>query len=157
MGILIVPAGGGNAFQLTTGSDRSPAWSRDGRWIAFSSTRGGQSDLWIVPAQGGEPRQITNDAAVDLNPSWSPDGELIAFASDRSGNYDLWVARVSSGALSQVTDHPASDVDPAWSPDGNRIAFASDRSGCTNIWVASDLRTISVESATWGELKQLYR
>ncbi len=156
-GLRTVPAAGGSAIQLTSGPDRSPAWSRDGQWIAFGSGRDGRSDLWIVSAQGGEPRRITDDVAADGDPSWSPDGELIAFSSDRSGNLDLWVVRVSSGALSQVTTDPAGDVEPSWSPDGTRIAFTSDRSGCANIWIASDLRTVRVESKTWSDLKRLYR
>lgn len=156
-GIWIVPAAGGSAAPLTAGPDQTPAWSPDGNWIAFSSTRDGQSDLWIVAATGGELRRITDDPAVDTHPSWSPDGELIVFSSDRSGNPDIWVVRPSNGALSQVTDDPAYDGEPAWSPDGTRIAFTSDRSGCQNIWLASDLRTVRVDSMTWSGLKSLYR
>lgn len=156
-GLAIVPSGGGMSIPLTSGPDGSPAWSRDGNWIAFSSMRDGRSDLWIVPAGGGEPRRITDDAAVDRYPSWSPDGELLVFSSDRSGNFDLWVVRVSNGALSQVTHDPGLDSEPAWSPDGTRIAFTSERSGSGNVWLASDLRTIRVESLTWSGLKQIYR
>ncbi len=156
-GIWIVPAAGGNAAPLTSGPDRSPAWSRDGMWIAFSSMRDGRWDLWIVSAQGGEPRRITDDAAMDTHPSWSPDGKLLVFSSDRSGNADLWTVRVSNGALSQVTTDPGTDLEPAWSPDGTRIAFTSDRAGSVNIWLASDLRTVNVAHTTWSEVKQIFR
>ena len=155
-GLAILPAAGGLPLSLTVGSDSSPAWSADGSWIAFSSSRNGHRDIWIVPAAGGTPQPLTHDDAADDHPSWSPDGALIAFDSDRGGDLDVWVIRVANGALSQVTTDPDADYDPDWSPDGSQIAFVSDRSGWTNIWIASDLRTVSVAQLTWSQVKQLY-
>ncbi len=54
-----------------------PSWSPDGREIAFSSLRGGYEDIWIVPTEGGEPRQLTDDLDSDYGTEWSPDGEWI--------------------------------------------------------------------------------
>ncbi|PYO04589.1 MAG: hypothetical protein DMD30_15445, partial [Gemmatimonadetes bacterium] len=57
----------------------SPVWSPDDRQIAFSGTRGGITDLYIVDVDGKNLRQLTNDQYADLQPSWSPDGRRIAF------------------------------------------------------------------------------
>jgi len=155
-GIVLLPVAGGLPRSLTGGPDSSPAWSPDGNWIAFSSSRNGRRDIWIVPAAGGTPLPLNNDLAADDNPSWSADGALIAFDSDRSGNWDVWVIRVANGALSQVTTDPGVDRDPDWSPDGSQIAFVSERSGWPNLWIASDLRTVSVAPVTWSQVKRLY-
>jgi Tol biopolymer transport system component len=79
-------------WQVTTdaGEDYAPCWSPDGTTIAFWSDRGGNFDIWTVPAGGGTCTQITTDPAYDGCPSWSPDGTTIAFYSDRSGNCDIW-------------------------------------------------------------------
>ncbi len=154
-GICIMPATGGTPAHRVPGT--SPAWSPDGQWLAYATPHGGQRDIWIVPASGGEPRALTQDAAADDDPTWSPDGRFIAFGSDRSGNWDVWVVRVENGALSQVTVDPSNDSDPAWSPDGKEIAFVSGRSGYANIWIASDLGTIAVERVTWSQVKRLFR
>jgi hypothetical protein len=103
----------------------SPAWSPDGSRIAFSSDRSGNPEIYAVPAQGGEPTQLTDDPAYDNNPSWSPDGSQIAFASSRSGNGsgDLWLMSSDGGNPTQLTSDPAGEWGPCWSPDGTRIAF----------------------------------
>jgi len=156
-GIFLVPVAGGSPARLTAGPDKNPAWSRDGAWIAFASSRAGSWDIWIVPSAGGEPQQVTSDTADEIRPSWSPDGSLIVFDSDRSGNHDLWVVRVANSSLSQVTEGADFDGDAAWSPDGRQIAFVSNRSGTANVWIASELGTVGVEPATWSRVKRFYR
>ena len=131
-----------------------PAWSPDAQWIAYSDN----SAIWIVPSGGGSPTLIT-DGGTNKTPSWSPDGQSLAFASDRSGNWDIWIVDLNSGKTLQVTTDPSLDNCPDWSPDGERIVFVSQRNagGFSHIWMASDLHTLSVESATWGEMKRQYR
>jgi TolB protein len=81
--VWTVAIDGGEPTQLTTGASREsqPNWSPDGKWIAFTSNRGGAWDLWLIPATGGEPRRLTDDADVDDFPSWSPDSRLLAYDS----------------------------------------------------------------------------
>jgi dipeptidyl aminopeptidase/acylaminoacyl peptidase len=80
--IYTVPVRGGRIRQMTTGehNDTSPAWSPDGRWIAFVSDRGKKSQIWLLPAQGGEARQLTHLEGGPIRQlAWSPDGRRILF------------------------------------------------------------------------------
>jgi uncharacterized repeat protein (TIGR01451 family) len=111
--------------------DRYPAWSPDGSSIAFE--KGG--DVYVIPATGGAPAQLTFDPALDGHPSWSPDGSQIVFRSNRSGSEDLWIMPSLGGAATQVTADSTIDGAPDWSPIGNLIAFHSDRSGTYDLWI----------------------
>ena len=80
--IWIVPTGGGDARQLTSGdSDSLPQWSPDSTRIAFLSKRDGTSEIYIVSLRGGEPQKLTALSGDADNEQWSPDGQWIAFTS----------------------------------------------------------------------------
>ncbi|MGH9803247.1 MAG: TolB family protein, partial [Blastocatellia bacterium] len=115
-----MPVAGGKATAITDefGDARQPAWSPDGKQIAFQSYRDGDWHIWTVGANGSGLKQITNGAFDDREPHWSPDGKSIAFASDRGGNYDIWKIELAGGKLEQLTRDAANDYNPAWSPDG---------------------------------------
>lgn len=87
--------------------------------------------LFIVPANGGEARQLTDGDWSDGTPAWSPDGQRIAFASDRTADRwrvlgsDIWVFDIASGSLRRLTDETLQCGAPTWSPDGRTIAFAA--------------------------------
>jgi Tol biopolymer transport system component len=68
-----------------------PAWSPDGRKIAFRSTRNGNRDIYVMNADGSGKRNLTRNAASDSRPSWSPDGRKIAFVSNRDGRLEAHV------------------------------------------------------------------
>ncbi|MEZ4585066.1 MAG: prolyl oligopeptidase family serine peptidase [Gemmatimonadales bacterium] len=122
---------GGEAVRLTDDRDdeRGPVVSPDGRAIAFYSTRSGAQDIWMVPAGGGAPRQLTRQAmSVDdprFVPAWSPDGRSIAFVSNRSDYWsdDLWVVDVATGSSRQLSRGLMASTTPAWSPDGRWIVL----------------------------------
>lgn len=110
--------------------------SPDGKHLVISSDHAGNPDLWVLPADGGDMRQLTTHPTPDWWPRWSPEGQQIAFYAYRSGNRDIWVIPASGGAARQVTTHEARDIMPDWSPDGREIAFASQRDGSSNgLWV----------------------
>lgn len=99
-----------------TESDARPAWSPDGKWIAFSSSRNGTPNLWLVRPTGQEPVQLTKSSAAETNPTWSPDGQEIAFVSAESGQTQLMTLNVRTGDV-----HPLSPFgrtveikDPHW-------------------------------------------
>ncbi|MBI3621432.1 MAG: TolB family protein [Nitrospirae bacterium] len=91
--------------QLThdAGVDRDPSWSPDGRFIAFTSDRSGNEDIWVVEAPDlsaasaprPEPQQLTRHPANDHYPRWSPDGRRLAFTSNRSGREEPWLMTLS--------------------------------------------------------------
>jgi Tol biopolymer transport system component len=69
--------------------------SPNGKFITYESTKAGNSDIYVMPADGGNPIQITNHPAPDIWPTWSFDGKWIAFISSRSGNSEIWVTGIS--------------------------------------------------------------
>jgi Tol biopolymer transport system component len=141
--IWTLPAGGGALTRITDvyGDARQPAWSPDGRWIAFFAYRDGGYDLWAVSADGGESRQLTWGPFDDREPAWSRDGTRVAFSSDRGNplgsDYNIWTLDVRSGELRQVTRAPSEDYMPSWSPDDREIAFASTREGGRSVWAVN--------------------
>ena len=111
--------------KLTSASrfETEPSWSPDGKWIAYSSDRSGNFDIWIQPVGDGQPIQITFDTARDWQPAWSPDGRTIAFRSERDGG-GLFVAPALGGAERKLTDF---GYQPQWAPDASRMLFTEAR------------------------------
>jgi Tol biopolymer transport system component len=137
--LYIAPAAGGPAVKLVE-RGAHPAWSPDSKAIAFQSDRGGHWDIWTVPADGGEPRQLTDDAEIDYEPAWSPDGRFVAYAAtvpaDAEGRLRV-VPRDGSGPPRELRVPGAIAIAPAWSPDGAWIYFASSDSlseSRTSLW-----------------------
>jgi TolB protein len=104
--------------QITDGDSNAfgPAWSPDGRYIAFTSGRSGNSDIWILDLETGEFRNLTDHPARDYHATWSPDGQQIAFVSDRDGNDEIYVINVDGTNPQNISNNPAKDFWPAWSP-----------------------------------------
>jgi Tol biopolymer transport system component/imidazolonepropionase-like amidohydrolase len=134
-------ATGGKATAITDelGDARQPAFSPDGRQVAFQSYRDGNWHIWTVALDGAQLTQLTTGTFDDREPHWSPDGKRIVFASDRGGNYDIWMIELASRKLEQLTRDPANDYNPAWSPDGKHIAFVSERSAGRGVWLLQDV------------------
>lgn len=97
-------------------TDTSPAWSPDGREIAFQSDRDGNSDIYLMNPDGGDLRPITHDPSLETMPAWSPDSERIAFVSNRTGGSDLFVMRRDGTEVQQLTFGGAQYTRPAWRP-----------------------------------------
>jgi len=112
-----------------------PAWSPDGKRIAWSSTSEGNQELYDADRDGSNRRRLTNHPALDAHPAWSPDGKQIAFATNRWGDFEIAVVDVDSGNLTRLTDSRGLDDYPVFSPDGRRIAFLSNRDGNSEIYI----------------------
>ena len=100
--------------------------------IVFQS---GNSEIYVVNANGDNLRQLTNNPAQDRYPAWSSDGRKIVFQSDCDGNPEIYVMNADGTNLTRLTAQSAPDQNPVWSPDGRKIAFQSDRDGNSEIYV----------------------
>ena len=97
-------------------TDTTPAWSPDGREIAFTSDRNLNSDIYLMNPDGSDLRPITYDASRDTMPAWSPDSERIAFISNRMGNNYLFVMQRDGTGIQQLTFDAPVITRPAWRP-----------------------------------------
>jgi len=111
--------------------------SADGTWLAVGSDRAGNDDIWIMPSDGGQMRQLTTDPTPDWSPKWSPDGKQILFYAYRSGNRDVWLMPSAGGRPRQLTDHPDTDWFASWSPDGSRIAWSRFGANAPEMWMSA--------------------
>jgi Tol biopolymer transport system component len=116
-----------NVTNATTGTNTWPVWSPDGMRIAFVSDRDGNAEIYSMNADGSNPLNLTNNAALDDTPAWSPDGTRIAFVSDRGGSKGIYQMSAADGTgLLPLSADPLTDnVMPAWSPDGLRLAYVA--------------------------------
>lgn len=117
--------------------EESPAWSPDGKSIAFSSTRDGNQELYVIGVDGKQRKRLTNHNAIDAHPTWSPDGERIVFATNRWGDLELAVIDLGSQTVTRLTTSRGLDDYPAFSPDGKQLAFTSNREGNLEIYVSN--------------------
>ncbi|MBU0494974.1 MAG: hypothetical protein KKA73_17510 [Chloroflexi bacterium] len=130
--------------------DAFPTWAPDGQQIAFVSTRAGHGAIYVMNADGTDPRRLTQGDAEESTPAWSPDGQRIAFCVVQDGHWELALidadgAELGSGNLQRLTNTSADEYDPTWSPDGTWIAFQS------NVDSQWDIYALDVQEALRSE------
>jgi Tol biopolymer transport system component len=112
--------------------------SPDGQWLAFSSDRLGNQDLWKKKIGSDALVRLTSDPSLEWAPFWSPDGSQLAYYSNRTGNREIWIMPAGGGQGRQLTDTRTSlNAGGTWSPNGAEIAYRSERAGSSDIWVTS--------------------
>ncbi|HRQ63296.1 MAG TPA: Tol-Pal system beta propeller repeat protein TolB [Xanthomonadaceae bacterium] len=129
--LMVADADGHNPRTVVSSREplMSPAWSPDGRKLAYVSFESGNSAIWIQHLATAQRDLMTSFRGINGAPSFSPDGTRLALTLSRDGNPEIYVMDLSSRQLTRLTTHFAIDTEPVWTPDGRHIIFTSDRAG----------------------------
>jgi TolB protein len=112
----------------------SPAWSPDGRQLAYVSFEKQKADVWIQDLTTGERRSVAAFRGSNSAPAWSPDGRRLALTLSRDGPAQLYSMPISGGTPTRLTTSQAIDTEPVYAPDGRSLYFVSDRGGGPQIY-----------------------
>ena len=139
-GIFLRDPSNVNIVQLTAGPHHFPAWSPDGKRLAYISTQNdGQQDIYIINVSPlgptSEPYRVTQDGAEDYGLEWSRDGSRIAFISDRSGNADVYTIAPDGSGITKITQNAVDELSVAWGPEGS-LVFPSGPENQTSLFIA---------------------
>ena len=126
----------------------APAWSPDGRQIAYVSFETDRPAIYRQELATGRREQLTAFKGLNGSPAWSPDGNSMAMVLSKDGSPDIYLMDLASKRLTRLTTHYAIDTEPAWMPDGRSLLFTSDRGGKPQIY-RYDLASRSVERVTF--------
>ena len=154
--LLRIPPGGHasvrSAVPVTRGNQaiESVKLSPDGKWLAYDSDLNGNADIFVVAADGGTARQLTEDPADDMWPDWSPDGSQLAFHSFRTGHRAIFTMNADGSGVSAVTASPMHQRYAVWGTN-NSLAFLRD----SGTGFALEEVTRSDRTAPWGRPRVL--
>ncbi len=104
------------ALTRSTAIDVAPAWSPDGKWIAYESRIGGQFDIWLIDPEGTVNVPLVQHPRGDESPTWAPNSRKVAFSSRRRGRADIYVIDVNGENLHRTTRSGGDDTSPSWGP-----------------------------------------
>ncbi len=127
--------------------------------LAVVTSMEGAAELFLVSKNGGMPRRLTNNPAIDISPTFSPDGSQIAFVSDRSGSPQIYVMNRDGSDVRRLTFQGSYNTAPSWSPDGRWIAYETRLESQFDIWLIDPTGDVNLpliqhrrsdESPTWS-------
>ncbi|HEY2630214.1 MAG TPA: Tol-Pal system beta propeller repeat protein TolB [Usitatibacter sp.] len=133
------------------GNNSAPAWSPDSRYLLVALSKDGLTQIYRIPANGGDPERLTDSPGIDTQPAFSPDGQWIAFTSDRGGSPQVYKMPAGGGPAQRLTFDGSYNVGPRYSPDGKTIAFVQRDGGRYRI-ASLELATGQVTVLTDGTL-----
>lgn len=113
----------------------SPAWSPDGKRIAYVSFEDKTSAIFVQDLMSGERQKVSEAPGINGAPAWSPDGSRLAMTLSKDGSPDIYVSNASGGWLRRITRGDSIDTEPNWSPDGSSLVFTSDRGGKPQLYL----------------------
>lgn len=138
--LVVADADGENArVMLESGEPiMSPAWSPDGRNLAYVSFENNSSQVFVQSLRSGARKRVSARRGVNSAPTWSPDGKRLALTLSRGdGNLDVYTLELANQVLKRLTDWPSIETEPSWSADGKYVFFTSDRSGSPQVYKVS--------------------
>lgn len=147
--IYICDFNGTNPKQYTRNNaiTLSPAWSSDGKWIAYTSYVKGKPDLFIRHLKENLNSKVDHEG-LNITPAWHPQRMELAATLSFSGDQEIYLLTETGKIIKRLTHNNGIDVSPSWSPDGTRIAFVSKRSGTPQIHV-QNIESNQVERVTY--------
>jgi TolB protein len=134
------------------GLNQSPSWSGDGNKIAFSSSRTGDPEIWVVDAGGGNARRITYFKGPDVQPTWNPKTNAqIAWVSGRTGLPQIYTMDQDGANIQRMTDGGYA-VSPSWSPNGQFLTFSWNRKYGPGAPGGQDIYLMDIATKRWQQL-----
>lgn len=126
----------------------SPAWSPDGKRVAYVSFENGRSEIFFQELATGNREKVVSFDGSNSAPSFSPDGTQLAFVHSKMGNPDIYIMDLATRKVQRHTKHYGIDTEPQWMTDGRHILFTSSRAGGPQIYKL-DTKDDSVERVTF--------
>ncbi|RCV92132.1 Tol-Pal system protein TolB [Vreelandella rituensis] len=135
-GLYVADADGRNSQQVLTSDEPilSPAWSPDGRKLAYVSFETERPAIYIQEVDSGRRVRATSFEGLNSAPAWSPDGRKLAMSLSKDGQPDIYVMDIANRSFERLTQSNSIDTEPDWAPDGRSLLFTSDRSGAPQIY-----------------------
>jgi TolB protein len=112
----------------------SPAWSPDGKRLAYVSFESGRSKIYVQQVADQKRDLIADFPGINGAPAWAPDGRRLALTLSKDGNAEIYVIDLDTRRLRRLTKNGVIDTEAAWSPDGREIVFTSDRAGRPQVY-----------------------
>ena len=115
----------------------SPALSRDGSKLAYTSYKSGYPDVYVIDLGSGSRNRIAYFPGINSGPSFSPNGSTLALTLSKDGNPEIYTIPADGGTPTRITRTRGSETSPSWSPDGDQLVFCSDDRGSPQLYISS--------------------
>lgn len=129
--LLVADADGYNPKTIASSSEplMSPAWSADGKKIAYVSFENRRSAIYVQTLATGQRKKVASYKGINGAPAFSPDGSRLALTLSKDGSPDIYVLNLMNSRLNKITKSYGIETEPTWSPDGKKIVYTSNRGG----------------------------
>jgi TolB protein len=115
----------------------SPALSRDGSHLAYTSYKSGYPDVYVIDLASGSRNRIAYFPGINSGPAFSPSGDTLALTLSKDGNPEIYTIPVGGGDPTRITSTRGSETSPSWSPDGSELVFCSDDHGSPQLYTST--------------------